>query len=136
MKWIKTVLVLSLLSTLSLGLAQQPAAVGVTSQYFVNTENNNQPADFVAFVRINYIAPGGGIPLHWHPGPFTLLVLEGEITFIEKGVEKVYKVGDSWTDGVGLERAHEIWNRGNTMVKYLVMGLVPKGVPAQTFVVK
>ena len=121
------------------GVAQQqaaPAPVGTVLQMSSEVMNMNMPANFTATNRITYVAPGGGVPLHWHPGPFTLLVLEGELTAIERGVEKVYKTGDSWTDGVGPEYAHELWNRGKVMAKYSLMGLLPKGAPVSVFVTK
>lgn len=119
------------------GAAQQttpaPAAVGVTVQYEAVTQNNNEPADFTAFARVVYIAPGGGIPVHWHPGPFTVLVLEGELTHEENGKFESFKAGESWTAGVGPERAHGLWNKSKAMAKYVVMGLIPKGATAQTY---
>jgi quercetin dioxygenase-like cupin family protein len=121
------------------GVAQTTAApgpVGTVLQMSSEVTNLNMPADFTAFNRITYVAPGGGVPLHWHPGPFTLLVLEGELTAITRGVEKVYKTGDSWTDGVGPDSAHELWNRGKIMAKYSLMGVLPKGAPVSTFVTK
>jgi quercetin dioxygenase-like cupin family protein len=121
------------------GVAQTTAApgpVGTVLQMSSEVTNLNMPADFTAFNRITYVAPGGGVPLHWHPGPFTLLVLEGELTAITRGVEKVYKTGDSWTDGVGPDSAHELWNRGKIMAKYSLMGMLPKGAPVSTFVTK
>ena len=123
------------------GVAQQApappaAAVGVTALGLVRTENNNMPADFNADLRVFYMAPGGNIPLHWHPGPVTLLVLEGEMTYIEKGVEKTYKVGESWTDGVGVEHPHELMNKGKVMAKFALIALTPKGSTLTTFVPK
>ena len=121
------------------GVAQQqaaPGAVGTVLQMSSEVTNMNMPADFTATNRITYVAPGGGVPLHWHPGPFTLLVLEGELTAVTRGVEKVYKTGDSWTDGVGPDSAHELWNRGKIMAKYSLMGLLPKGAPVSVFVTK
>jgi quercetin dioxygenase-like cupin family protein len=131
------------LGTLALGLysargvAQTTTApVGTVLQMSSEVTNLNMPTDFTATNRITYVAPGGGVPLHWHPGPFTLLVLEGELTAITRGVEKVYKTGDSWTDGVGPDSAHELWNRGKIMAKYSLMGLLPKGAPVSVFVTK
>ncbi len=122
------------------GSAQQtqaaPAAVGVTVQYEAVTQNNNEPADFTAFVRVLYIAPGGGIPVHWHPGPFTVLVLEGELTHEENSKFESFKAGESWTAGIGPERAHGLWNKGKAMAKYVVMGLIPKGSTPQTYSTK
>jgi quercetin dioxygenase-like cupin family protein len=114
-----------------------PAAVGVTIQYSAQTENNNQPENFTAFTRVVYVAPGGGIPLHWHPGPFTVLVIEGELTHEDaNGQQKVYKLGESWTTGTGPDTGHALWNKTKTMAKYVVMGLVPKGVVTQTYITK
>ena len=144
-KWIAgiTVLALAIGTDEVRGLAQTnppattpPAAVGVTVQQRSELTNINMPADFTAFNNITYVAPGGGVPLHWHPGPFTLLVLEGELTAVTRGVEKVYKTGDSWTDGAGPDFAHELWNRSKVVAKYSLMGLVPKGQPITTYVQK
>ena len=123
------------------GLAQNApatsaAAVGTTPIGLVRTENNNMPADFNADLRVFYMAPGGNIPLHWHPGPVTLLVLEGEMTYTEKGVDKTYKVGESWTDGVGQDHPHELSNKGKTMAKFALIALTPKGSTLTTFVQK
>jgi quercetin dioxygenase-like cupin family protein len=135
------------LGVLSLGLysasvAQQTAppppaaAVGVTPRALARTENNNMPVDFTADLRAFYIAPGGNIPLHYHPSPITLVVLEGELTYIEAGVEKTYKVGESWTEGFGPEHAHELWNKGKTMASFALMSMMPKGATLTTFVQK
>jgi quercetin dioxygenase-like cupin family protein len=135
------------LTTLALGLysargiaqtapATPAAAVGVTPIGLARTENNNMPADFTADLRVFYMAPGGNIPLHWHPGPVTLVVLEGEITYSEKGVDKTYKVGESWTDGIGPEHPHELSNKGKTMAKFALMSMMPKGATLTTFVQK
>jgi quercetin dioxygenase-like cupin family protein len=120
------------------GVAQTNPApvVGTVLQMSSEVTNLNMPANFTAFNRITYVAPGGGVPLHWHPGPFTLLVLEGELTAVTRGVEKVYKTGDSWTDGVGPDSAHELWNRSKIMAKYSLMGVLPKGEPVSVFVTK
>jgi quercetin dioxygenase-like cupin family protein len=108
------------------------APVGVTLQFDATTKNNNIGPDFTAFTRVLYIAPGGGLPVHWHPGPFTVMVLEGELTHEENGKFESFKVGESWTAGVGPEHAHGLWNKSKAMAKYVVMGLVPKGDTPQT----
>jgi quercetin dioxygenase-like cupin family protein len=121
------------------GVAQQqvaPGAVGTIVQMGSEVTNLNMPTDFTAINRITYVPPGGGVPLHWHPGSFSALVLEGELTAVARGVEKVYKTGDRWTDGVGPEFAHELWNRGKIMAKFSLMGLLPKGAPVFVLVTK
>jgi quercetin dioxygenase-like cupin family protein len=125
------------------GVAQQTtpapppaAAVGVTARGLARTENNNMPADFTADLRAFYIAPNGNIPLHYHPGPVTLVVLEGELTYIENGVEKVYRLGESWTEGFGPDHAHELWNKGKTMASFALISMMPKGATLTTFVNK
>jgi quercetin dioxygenase-like cupin family protein len=129
-------LALGLYSARGVAQTSPTSTIGTTLQMSSEVTNLNMPADFTAFNRITYVVPGGGVPLHWHPGPFTLLVLEGELTAITRGVEKVYKTGDSWTDGVGPDSAHELWNRGKIMAKYSLMGVLPKGAAVSVFVTK
>jgi hypothetical protein len=52
------------------------------------------------------------------------------------GQQKVYKVGESWTTGIGPDSGHALWNKTKTMAKYVVMGLIPKGATAQTYITK
>ncbi len=65
-----------------------------------------------------------------------MLVLEDELTAVPRGAEKVYKTGDRWTNGVGPEFAHELWNRGKIMAEFSLMGLLPKGAPVSVLVTK
>ena len=124
------------------GVAQQtapappPAAVGVFARGLARTENNTMPENFTADLRVFYVAPGGGVPLHYHAGNLTLVVLEGELIYVENGVEKVFKAGESWTEGAGPEHAHELWNKGKTMASFALMSMMPKGGALTTFVTK
>lgn len=63
-------------------------------------------------------------------------MLEGELTYIENGLEKTYKVGESWTELPGADHAHELWNKGKTMASFALIALTPKGSALTTFVQK
>jgi len=56
---------------------------------------------FVELARVIEFAPGAGVPFHTHGGPVLDLVLEGAITLTDRGVETVYKAGDSFTEVAG-----------------------------------
>src|SRR4051794_25123304 len=54
------------------------------------------PYDLVHFMFD--FEPGASTPWHTHAGLVLISVVEGEITFRMGGVEKVYNVGDIWTE--------------------------------------
>ncbi|HEY6073684.1 MAG TPA: cupin domain-containing protein [Anaerolineales bacterium] len=77
-------------------------------------------------------APGAGIPNHVHGGYVVVTVLSGQISLLEKGMTKVVKAGQSWTEKAG--DVHAVVNRGKTTVRVAVSILLPKGAEATTLV--
>lgn len=77
-------------------------------------------------------APGAGIPNHVHGGYVVVTVLSGQITLMEKGMTKVVKTGQSWTEKAG--DVHSVVNRGKIPVRVAVSILLPKGAEATTLV--
>jgi quercetin dioxygenase-like cupin family protein len=77
-------------------------------------------------------APGSWTPRHMHSGPALVLVLEGEVTLRQGGVDKVYKAGESWTESVG--QVHQAGNMGTVNARVVSNYLVPSGAQATTVV--
>jgi quercetin dioxygenase-like cupin family protein len=82
------------------------------------------------------LAPGDpGIPPHFHPGPITGYVLEGEVIFEVEGTpERVIKAGESFFEPGG-DVIH--YQGGNNLKdkssKFLVVMICPPGKPVLTF---
>jgi quercetin dioxygenase-like cupin family protein len=82
--------------------------------------------------RVLDFAPGVWTPLHAHPGPVLLTVLEGEFTLREEGKESRYPAGTFWTETPG--HVHMAGNMGTTNARVSAVYLVPKGAPLATIV--
>lgn len=76
--------------------------------------------------------PGAWTPLHKHSGPALVIVLEGEITLRQGGVDKVYKAGESWTGAAG--QVHQAGNMSTANARVVSNYLVPTGQQATTAV--
>lgn len=79
-------------------------------------------------------APGAGVATHKHGGPVLVVVLAGEVTLREKGVEVIKKAGESWTENSGNE--HSVVNAGKVVARVAVTMLLPKGAEATTVIEK
>jgi quercetin dioxygenase-like cupin family protein len=75
--------------------------------------------------------PGAGVPEHMHSGPTLVTVMEGELTLMEAGEERVVRAGESWTELPG--HIHSVVNAGDTSVRVTFTVLLP--VPAPTILV-
>ena len=82
--------------------------------------------------RVLDFAPGVWTPLHTHPGPVLLTVLEGTFTLREEGKERTYAAGTFWQETPG--HVHMAGNRGTTNARVSAVYLVPKGAPLATTV--
>jgi quercetin dioxygenase-like cupin family protein len=69
---------------------------------------------------------------HTHGGQAINLVLEGEITLRQPGMERPYKAGQAWTDSTG--QVHAAGNTGRGKARLLTTFLLPKGAPQTTAV--
>lgn len=73
---------------------------------------------------------GAGVANHLHGGHVLVTVLSGEMTLREKGVEKIVKTGESWTEAPG--NVHSVVNAGTTPARVAVSLLLPKGAEGTT----
>jgi quercetin dioxygenase-like cupin family protein len=75
---------------------------------------------------------GAGVATHKHGGHVLVTVLSGEMTLREKGIERVIKTGESWTERPG--DVHAVVNAGTATARVAVSILIPKGAEITTMV--
>jgi quercetin dioxygenase-like cupin family protein len=75
-------------------------------------------------------SPAAWTSFHTHGGQAINLVLEGEITLRQGGVDRAHRVGQAWTDSTGL--LHAAGNTGTGNARLLTNFLLPKGSPQTT----
>jgi quercetin dioxygenase-like cupin family protein len=75
---------------------------------------------------------GAWTSLHTHGGQAINLVLAGEITLRQGGVDRPHRVGQAWTDSSGI--LHAAGNTGAGRARLLTNFLLPKGAPQTTAV--
>jgi len=74
------------------------------------------------------IQPGGRTPLHQHPIPVFVHVMEGELEVQTEGKEtRSYKTGDSFIES--MNRSHQAFNKGTSPAKILVVFVGEEGKP-------
>jgi len=74
------------------------------------------------------IEPGGRTPLHEHPVPTFVYVLEGEVELeTEGGDPHPYGAGGAYIEA--LDREHQLFNRGDATARLLVVFVGEQGVP-------
>lgn len=77
---------------------------------------------------IGTIEPGGRTPLHQHPVPVYVYVLEGELELRTEGGEPHrYNAGEAYIEA--LDRNHQLFNVGGTPAKVLVVFMGQEGSP-------
>ncbi|MEX2127225.1 MAG: cupin domain-containing protein [Xanthobacteraceae bacterium] len=77
---------------------------------------------------IGTIEPGGRTPLHEHPVPVLVYILEGELELqTEGGQPHKYKAGEAYIES--LNRKHQAFNRGSAVTKILVVFVGEEGKP-------
>jgi quercetin dioxygenase-like cupin family protein len=77
---------------------------------------------------IGTIQPGGRTPLHEHPVPTYVYVLEGEVELQTEGAQSHrYKAGEAYIEA--LNRKHQLFNAGNGPAKVLVVFVGEEGKP-------
>jgi quercetin dioxygenase-like cupin family protein len=111
-------------------LAHGAAPAGPTVAHQATFPNLTLAGQFDELMVVLDFAPGTGVPLHVHGGPTLVTVLAGAITLREKGTEKTYNVGESWTELPG--NTHEAANPGPGKAAVVVTFLLPKGAEATT----
>jgi quercetin dioxygenase-like cupin family protein len=82
------------------------------------------------FTHVFETQPGAKTPRHTHPAPLLGTVFEGELTMTIGGVERAYKVGESFIEPPGVVSvAH---NRGAVRSRVMGTMVLPKGVAPST----
>ena len=77
---------------------------------------------------IGIIEPGGRTPLHEHPIPTYVYVLEGEVELQSQGgAPHRYKAGEAYIEA--LNHKHQLFNKGNVPAKVLVVFIGEEGKP-------
>jgi quercetin dioxygenase-like cupin family protein len=77
---------------------------------------------------IGTIQPGGRTPLHEHPVPTYVYVLEGEVELETEGAQPHrYKAGEAYIEA--LNRKHQLYNKGSSPAKVLVVFVGEEGKP-------
>jgi len=77
---------------------------------------------------IGIIEPGGRTPLHEHPVPTHVYVLEGEVELQSLGGQPAqYKAGEAYIEA--LNHPHQLFNKGNVPAKVLVVFVGEEGKP-------
>ena len=88
--------------------------------------------DYDLLTIIQDFPAGAGVANHKHGGFVLVTVLSGEMTLREKGVERVIKTGESWTEQPG--NVHSAVNAGTVTTRVAISILIPKGAEVTTMV--
>jgi len=107
--------------------ASRPEQTVIVESRFAVT-NASAQAELVQLV-VDF-APGAWTSFHTHGGQAINLVLEGEITLRQAGVDRVHKAGQAWTDSTGI--LHAAGNTGTGQASLLTNFLLPEGAPQTT----
>ena len=75
-------------------------------------------------------APGSQTLKHHHGGPGVITVIQGQVTLTSDGVQKTYKVGESFTELPG--QTLQAFNRGNSELIVIATYLLPDGAQLTT----
>lgn len=108
--------------------AAQPQPVGPVISHQATFPITVPAGEYDLKTLIFDFQPGAAVLQHMHGGPVVATVLSGEITLKEKGITRVLKTGESWTEDSGAP--HSAVNAGNTPVRVAVTMLLPRGAEA------
>jgi quercetin dioxygenase-like cupin family protein len=140
---------LSLCAAIVLALGQQPSTAPValaqgddalpkgfktTPVLKSGTTAGKQPIEYPKAGKAEIVSvvgelePGGRTPLHQHPVPVYVYVLDGTLTVQTQGGEaREYKTGQAFLEDVNV--LHQAFNKGATPAKILVVFLGEEGKP-------
>jgi quercetin dioxygenase-like cupin family protein len=129
---------LLLLLTLTIGflLFATPQAGGVAaqdgSQVVVESrfDVTDAPSQTEIVQQVVDFPSGAWTSPHSHGGQAINLVLEGEITLRQGGVDKAHTAGQSWTDSTG--QVHAAGNTGNGLARLLTNFILPSNATQTT----
>jgi quercetin dioxygenase-like cupin family protein len=86
--------------------------------------------EYDLITRILDFSAGAWTPNHMHGGNVLVTVVSGEMTTREKGTEKRFKAGESWTESPG--NVHTVGNAGTAPARVVAVFLLPKGAEITT----
>jgi quercetin dioxygenase-like cupin family protein len=136
MKNVKQILFLVLMMVLCAGVVAadekggQSATTGPTVISRAKFPLTVGSGEYDLITQILDFPAGAVVGKHMHGGHVLVTVLSGEITLREKGVEKIVKAGESWTEFPG--NVHTAANEGTVIARIVAVYLVPKGAEATT----
>jgi len=116
--------------------AQDALPAGFKTQPLLKTgqTRDNQPITYPKTEKpeiisvIGTIEPGGRTPLHEHPVPTYVYVLEGEVELQSHGGQPArYKTGEAYIEA--LNHKHQLFNKGAVPAKVLVVFVGEQGKP-------
>ena len=93
-------------------------------------EITDAPSQVEVVQQVVDFPPGAWTSPHSHGGQAINLVLEGEITLRQGGVDKRHITGQSWTDSTG--QVHAAGNTGSGKARLLTNFLLPRGATQTT----
>jgi quercetin dioxygenase-like cupin family protein len=111
------------------GQSMAPSPVVVNMSKFPITVAGG---DYDLLTIIQDFPAGAGVATHKHGGYVLVTVQSGEMTLREKGVERVVKTGESWTERPG--DVHAVVNAGTVTSRVAISVLIPKGAEVTTMV--
>jgi quercetin dioxygenase-like cupin family protein len=106
----------------------EPAAPRVVAEARFTVTNPAAQAELVQLV-VDF-PPGAWTSLHTHGGQAINLVLEGEITLRQAGIDRLHRAGQAWSDSTG--DLHAAGNTGPGKARLLTNFLLPRGAPQTT----
>lgn len=86
--------------------------------------------EYDLITRILDFPAGAWTPNHMHGGNVLVTVVSGEMTTREKGTEKIFKAGESWTESPG--NVHTVGNASTAPARVVAVFLLPKGAEITT----
>jgi quercetin dioxygenase-like cupin family protein len=109
----------------------QPPAPRPTLRAQVRLDGVTQAGAFDEALAVADYPPGAAGPLHSHPAPILVVVVEGELTLREQGrVPRVVKSGESWIERAG--DVHDVVNAGSAKATLVAQQIVPQGAAPST----
>ena len=131
-----TVLLLLLMTSVAIAQEEASQAIlqGPTVVYNAQFPVTVEGREYEMQTIIMDFQHGAGVPDHMHGGPVLVTVLDGEMTLMEKNINRFVRVGESWTENTF--DIHSVVNSGKTTARVVVNILLPKGAEATTIIKK
>lgn len=112
------------IGTVALGeSATRPVSLDVVAEQRFSVIDPARQVELVQLV-VDF-PPGAWTSVHSHGGQAVNLVLEGEITLRQDGVDHAHRAGQGWSDSAGI--AHAAGNTGTGKARLLTNFLLPRG---------